>query len=142
MHWPHWLPYQNCKVLTEVLETWQICTHLGQKNRNPPKFGFPSTEKICWKSGLFSITSPITDPIETGFSLNNRPKRAENTSGWHHARSCHLFLGILLNHISLFRNKTVFLKNQMFSIHWKKRPILVMALDGKRWRSKKVNTDH
>ena len=36
------------------------------------------------------------DRIEAGFRLNNRPKRAENTPGWHQARSYHRFRDIEL----------------------------------------------
>ena len=42
----------------------------------------------------------MDDRKEAGFSLNNRAKRKENPSGWHHAHNYHRFQDIYL---SLFR---------------------------------------
>ena len=47
------------------------------------------------------------DRIEEGFSLKNRPKRVENKSDWHHARSYHRTRDIRLQLMSV----RPFLKN-------------------------------
>ena len=53
----------------------------------------------------------MADQIEAGFSLNDGPKRAENTPYFHHARSYHRLRGIFnLRHLGLFKKKTLFLK--------------------------------
>ena len=43
------------------------------------------------KIGAILRTSSTDYRMDRGFSLNNRPKRAENTSGGHHAPTYHRF---------------------------------------------------
>ena len=61
------------------------------RQKNPNLFSL-STEKNIEKSVLTILYNLKTaDGIEAGFSLNNRPKQAENT----HPHSYHLFQDIL-----------------------------------------------
>ena len=54
------------------------------------------------KSVLFSTTRlEMADRIEVGFSLNNRPKQAENKSDGHHSHSYHCYKDIQLKFTSL-----------------------------------------
>ena len=70
-------------------------------------------EKKRWKSGLFCITENWC----SGFSFNNRPKTAENTSFWHHALKYHPFSGIQLQFITVRQIlKKGFLKNYIYLV--------------------------
>jgi hypothetical protein len=90
----HWLTYQNSKVLPEDLENRKfahllVLVYNRQKKSKNPTFGFPSIRKKFMKMSAILYNSATADRIRTGFSLNNSPKRAENTPGWHDVRNSH-----------------------------------------------------
>ena len=78
--------------------------------------------KKVWKIRAILCHWKTADRIETGFSLENRPKRVENTPGFHHERSYWCSRDIRLQFTpvwTILKMRFPYTLN-MFSIHsWK-----------------------
>ena len=81
-------------------EDLKICIHIvldaGQRKQieNSDIWIFKSNKKII-NIRAISYNYKMADWMETGFSFNNRVKRAENAPGCHHAQNFYLILNIL-----------------------------------------------
>ena len=83
------------------LDNYRFRRETDRKNLKTHNLPILVNKKNIEKSVLFSITGKKADRIEEGFSPNNRPKRAENKSNWHQARSYHRFQDIRLHFMSV-----------------------------------------
>ena len=117
MHWLHSLTYRSSKVLAGLLETWKFIFWC-ETSRNiwkPQHLAFQVKEKkVESQKKLNSILYNLNtaDRMEVGFSLNNKPERAENMSGW----TTHKTLTI--SQISWCNSPVRPIKKNIFLIKW------------------------
>ena len=78
----------HIKILKYLQQYWRLSNLTAYSTRCAADRKTRKTQKQNYRKIRTILYDWKTDDrIEAGFSLNNRAKRVENRSGWHHARS-------------------------------------------------------
>ena len=90
--------YNRCITVSSIKSLRYLRSTGDLRIRMYTRLGVERTEKSgiqFWKSGLL-YNYNNSDPMEAGFTLNNRSKRVNITPGWHHGLNYHHFSNIRL----------------------------------------------